>query len=180
FAHAQGSRTGRGQACLSTVPSLKMRNGDFSELNRVIYDAQTGQPFPGNIIRQERWDPAAKNILNQLIPEPNTAGTLSSTGQTINNHLINPTLERQDNQFDVKGDHSISSQNHFFARYSYEKTHRVLPATLPHGAAGVTFGAGDGDIKAQGLALNDTHTFNSSWLNEFRFGWSSIKFLMTP
>jgi hypothetical protein len=28
--------------------------------------------------------------------------------------------------------------------------------------------------------MNDTHTFNSNWLNEVRFGWSSIKFLMTP
>ena len=57
-------------------------------------------------------------------------------------------------------------------RYSYQKTHRVLPATLPHGDAGVTFGAGDGNIKAQGLAFNDTHTFSSNLLNEFRFGWT--------
>ncbi len=42
-----------------------------------------------------------------------------------------------------------------------------------------TFGAGDGDIKAQGVAINDTHTFSSSWLNEARFGWSSVKFFMT-
>src|SRR4030095_13141179 len=27
---------------------------------------------------------------------------------------------------------------------------------------------------------NDTHTLALNWLNEFRFGWSSIKFLMTP
>src|SRR5439155_1670850 len=32
----------------------------------------------------------------------------------------------------------------------------------------------------QGFALHYTHTFSSSWLNEFRFGWSSIKFFMTP
>ena len=56
----------------------------------------------------------------------------------------------------------------------------MLPATLPHGDAGFTFGAGDGNIKAQGFAFNDTHTFSSSWLNEFRVGWSSIKFFMTP
>ena len=93
----------------------------------------------------------AKNILGQLIPESNTAGTRSATGQTINNYLINPTLERQDNQIDLKVDHSLSSNNRLATRYSYEKTHRVLPATLPHGDAGFTFGAGDGNIKAQGL-----------------------------
>src|SRR6185295_8191617 len=126
------------------------------------------------------WDNASKNILNQMIPEPNTAGTRSATGQTINNYLINPTLTRQDNQIDLKVDHTLTGNNRFFGRYSYEKTHRVLPATLPHGDAGFTFGAGDGNIKAQGLSMNDTHTFNSNWLNEVRFGWSSIKFLMTP
>ena len=54
----------------------------------------------------------------------------------------------------------LTTSNRFFARYSYQKTHRVLPATLPHGDAGFTFGAGDGNIKAQGLAFNDTHTFS--------------------
>src|SRR5262249_59472558 len=35
-------------------------------------------------------------------------------------------------------------------------------------------------ITPHACAFNDTHTFISSLLNEFRFGWSSIKFLMTP
>ena len=87
--------------------------------------------------------------------------------------------ERQDNQFDVKVDHNLTDNNRFFTRYSYEKTHRLQPATLPHGDAGATFGAGDGNIKAQGLAFNDTHTFGSNWLNEFRFGWTQIEFAMT-
>src|SRR5262249_36035478 len=95
-------------------------------------------------------------------------------------YLINPSTERQDNQIDTKFDEQVSTNNRFFVRYSYQKTHRVLPATLPHGDAGFTFGAGDGNIKAQGVAFNDTHSFNSSWLNEFRFGWTSIKFFMTP
>ena len=180
FFDYQGYHVNQGASYLSTVPSAKMRAGDFSELNRVIYDPITHLPFPGNVIPASRFDPAAKNILNQMIPEADTAGTRSATGQTINNYLINPTLERQDNQIDLKVDHSLTSNNRFFGRYSYEKTHRVLPATLPHGDAGFTFGAGEGDIKAQGFAFNDTHTLSSNLLNEFRVGWSSIKFFMTP
>src|SRR6185369_12890922 len=180
FFDYQGYRVNQGATYLSTVPSAKMRAGDFSELNRVIYDPISHLPFPGNVIPIGRWDPAAKNILNQLIPEADAAGTRSATGQTINNYVINPTLERQDNQIDLKVDHTLTSSNRFFGRYSYEKTHRVLPATLPHGDAGFTFGAGEGDIKAQGFAFNDTQTFSSNLLNEFRVGWSSIKFFMTP
>jgi hypothetical protein len=180
FFDYQGYRVKQGNTYLSTVPSAKMRAGDFSELSRVIYDPLTGQPFPGNAIPSARFDPTARSILNQMIPESNTGGTRSATGQTIQNYLINPTTERQDNQIDAKVDHQLSSNNRFFTRYSYQKTHRLLPASLPHGDAGFTFGAGEGNIKAQGLAINDTHTFGSSWLNEFRIGWSSIKFFMTP
>jgi hypothetical protein len=180
FTDYQGHREEQGQTFLSTVPSLAMRRGDFSELSRVIYDPQTNQPFQGNVIPSNRIDSVARNIIDQLYPEPNTAGTRqASNGQTINNYLINPIKERQDNQFDVKIDHSLTGNNRFFTRYSFQKTHRLQPATLPHGDAGATFGAGDGNIKGQSLAFNDTHTFGNK-LNEFRFGWSSIKFLMTP
>ena len=180
FGSYQGHREAQGQTFLSTVPSLAMRSGNFSELNRTIYDPTTGQPFPGNIIPANRIDAVAANILRDLYPEPNTGGTRQASGQTINNYLINPIKEREDNQVDVKFDHNLSSNNRFFTRYSFQKTHRLQPATLPHGDAGATFGAGDGNVKGQSLAFNDTHTFGSRWLNEFRFGWSSIKFLMTP
>ena len=132
------------------------------------------------MIPSGRIDTVASNILTQLYPESNTGGTRqASNGQTINNYLINPVKERQDNQFDVKVDHNLSQSNRFFTRYSFQKTHRDQPASLPHGDAGATFGAGNADIKAQGLAFNDTHTLNNNWLNEFRFGWSSVKFLNT-
>jgi hypothetical protein len=182
FSDYQGHRELLSQTFLSTVPTLAMRNGDFSELTRVIYDPQTFQPFPGNVIPNNRFDPVAREILAQLYPEPNTSGRKLATGfgQTIENYLANPVKDRKDNQFDVKVDHSLSTNNRFFTRYSFQKTHRIQPASLPHGDAGFTFGAGEGDIKAQSLAFNDTHTISSTWVNEFRFGWSSIKFLMTP
>ena len=180
FASYQGHRETQGQTALSTVPSLAMRNGDFSELNRVIYDPLTGQPFPGNAIPSTRFDPVAVQIFKQLYPEPNVAGTRQANGQTINNYLLNPIKTRKDNQIDTKVDHAISGQNRLFGRYSFQKTHRIQPASLPHGDAGNTFGAGEGNIKAQGLAINDTHIISSRWLNEARFGWTSIKFFMTP
>lgn len=180
FADYQGMRITQGQTYLSTVPSAAMRQGDFSEINRPIYDPLTGQPFPGNIIPQDRWDPASANVLRDLIPTPNTVGSKNSIGQSINNYLINPNLERQDNQFDVKVDHAVSQNNRLFARYSFQKTHRFLPATLPIvGDAGTTFGSGDGNIKAQSFALNDTHTFSPTFLNEVRVGYSRIEFAMT-
>jgi len=180
FIDYQGLRLNQGQTYLSTVPTLAMRNGDFSAINRVIFDPVTHLPFPGNIIPSSRFDPSSVKVLNQLYPSPNTTGTVAASGQTLNNYLINPTTERQDNQGDIKLDHNFSTKNHAFVRYSIQKTHRTQPATLPHGDAGATFGAGEGNIKAQGLAFNDTHSFSSNVLNEFRFGWNAINFFMTP
>ena len=82
FGDYQGLRINAGQTFLSTVPTMKMRNGDFSEISRVIYDPLTQTPFPGNIIPRNRFDPASANVIAQLYPEPNTAGTIGAGGQT--------------------------------------------------------------------------------------------------
>ena len=180
FGDYQGHRETQGVTALSTVPTLAMRSGNFSELTRVIYDPTTNQPFPGNVIPDGRIDSVAREILKQLYPEPNTPGTRQANGQIINNYLLNPVKNRDDNQFDVKVDHNLSNANRFFLRYSYQKVHRLQPASLPHGDAGATFGAGDGNITAQGVAFNDTHTIRANLLNESRFGWTSIKFFQLP
>src|SRR6476469_9592372 len=100
FGSYQGHRETQGQTALSTVPTMAMRNGDFSELNRTIFDPQTGQPFPGNVIPTNRFDPVAAQIFKQLYPEPNTAGSKQSNGQVINNYLLNPIKTRHDDQVD--------------------------------------------------------------------------------
>ena len=158
FGDYQGHREEQGVTALSTVPTMLMRSGNFSELTRTIFDPTTGQPFPGNTIPDGRIDSVASEILKQLYPEPNTAGTRQANGQIINNYLLNPVKHRDDNQFDVKVDHNLTNSNRFALRYSYQKVHRLQPASLPHGDAGATFGAGDGNITAQGLSFNDTHT----------------------
>ncbi|HEY5996586.1 MAG TPA: hypothetical protein VIU29_06160, partial [Candidatus Deferrimicrobiaceae bacterium] len=177
FADYEGIRIRQGVNQVSTVPSAAMRNGDFSEINRTIYDPRTGQPFPGNVVPRGRWDPAAANVLDQLIPAANTEGRRSSSGQIVDNYVVNPDQEREDDQFDVRIDHTLSDANRFFVRYSFQESHRFLPAALPQGDG---FGNIDSTIKAQGLAFNDTHTFGPRWLNELRVGYSSFDLESVP
>ena len=47
FGSYQGHREKRGQTFLSTVPTMAMRSGDFSAVNRVIYDPAHGPAVPG-------------------------------------------------------------------------------------------------------------------------------------
>ncbi len=182
FADYQGGRIRQAQTYLSTVPSVKMRTGDFSELNRTLYDPlNPGTPFNGNIIPDSRQDPASRNIIHDIYPLPNTTGQRSATtGQTINNYLYNPSQKRDDDQGDIKIDQNIGTKNHLFGRYSLQRTERFLPATLPvAGDAGTTFGAGTGLVRAQSVAINDTHSFSPQLLNEFRFGISRFNIYLT-
>jgi hypothetical protein len=177
FVDYQGLRSNQGVNRVSTVPSLAMRDGDFSEINRVIYDPRTGLPFPGKVIPRVAWDPASANILDQLIPKPNADGQRANNGQTINNYVINPNQEREDDQFDVKLDHTLSQSNRLFLRYSFQKSHRFLPASLPLGDG---FANGDSTVTAQSVVVNDTHNFGSRWLNELRLGYSSFDLVGEP
>src|SRR5262249_41641257 len=74
FGDYQGWRVKQDLTLVSNVPSDAMRHGDFSELTRVIYDPQTGAPFPGNVIPGTRIDPVSARIIDQLYPLANTAG----------------------------------------------------------------------------------------------------------
>ncbi|WP_162271363.1 TonB-dependent receptor [Luteitalea pratensis] len=183
FTDYQGTRIKQDLTLVSTVPSEAMRRGDFSEINRVIYDATTGLPFPGNVVPPGRLDETARRVVEQLYPLPNTTGQRASTGQTIDNYVINPTLRRRENQFDVRIDHALTTANRLFARYSAQYAEREIPPSLPQGDGGV--GGGFGlpgvyDIDAGSLAVNDTHVFAPQWLNEFRLGWSSIDVGFAP
>jgi hypothetical protein len=107
-----------------TVPSAKMRNGDFSELlgpngyfNRTytIIDPTTGQPFPNNVIPQERLSPNGKAMLN-MYPLPNT-GANGVRNASITSP--NPQDQRKDN---IRFDYRLNASNNInyrFSRYNW-------------------------------------------------------------
>lgn len=81
FAHysADWFKQNQAQNSIGTVPTQAMKNGDFSSFVDStgtmipIYDPQTGQPFPGNIIPQSRFSALASSVLPS-IPNPDRAG----------------------------------------------------------------------------------------------------------
>ena len=89
------------QTNIGTVPTQAMKSGDFSSFvdaagNMIpIYDPQTGQPFPGNIIPQARFSPLAVSVLPS-IPNPDRTGLVSglqsNKGPAISSIPIRQTL----------------------------------------------------------------------------------------
>ena len=93
-----------GQQVVSVAP-VAWRQGDFSGVNVAIRDPQTGQPFPGNRIPQERFSPIARAILanQQLYPLPNRAGYLEQPGDRIFRRAARPSGRRQGRREPVDG-----------------------------------------------------------------------------
>ena len=125
FADYEGYRIKQGVPSVVTVPTLKMRAGDFSELSAPIYDptSATRTPFPGNVIPQSRFDPIAVKYM-QLYPLPTNPG--------LANNFAYTNQRTQDNDaFDVRVDHRFNNSNTVFARYSYNKTDTLTPSLCP-------------------------------------------------
>ncbi len=52
------------------VPPVAYRTGDFSAAGVTIFDPATGQPFPGNMIPQNRIQSYASKFLSGFVPAP--------------------------------------------------------------------------------------------------------------
>jgi len=130
-----------------------------------IVAARTGfvrDAFAGNQLPISRIDPNAIKLL-QLYPEPNQPGLL-------NNYVANRTNSDDTHAFDVRVDHNFSSNDRFFARYSFSNNHKVRPSPFEGDGSGGGFSEGDEKVRVNGFAASHTHVLSSTLVNEARFG----------
>jgi len=129
--------------------------------------ANTGyvrEAFPGNQIPASRIDPRALKLL-QLYPMPNQGGL-------NNNYVVNRNNDDDTHAFDMRVDHNFSSNDRFFARYSFSNNHKIRPSPFDGDADGGGFNEGDEKVRVNGLAASHTHMFSDTLINEGRFGLS--------
>lgn len=103
-----------------TVPTVRMRAGDFSEFGNVlVYDPLTAtptgtrSPFPGNVIPGNRISPVAAAYA-ALYPLPNRPGTVS-------NYFTNQLRPYDYNAIISRLDHNFSSGKKLFLTGYYNK-----------------------------------------------------------
>ena len=116
-----------------TVPTLEMRNGDFSFGGLAsprplpVYNPFTTRqdgatwardPFPGNVIPKSLFDPVAVNFLSRNPwADPNQAGIPGATGPS-ENLVVNQPKEIYRTRLDVKIDHQFSASHKAYGRWS--------------------------------------------------------------
>lgn len=170
-----------------SVPTEKMRNGDFSELlslptPTLIYDPTSGvnratscavgstgttvcrTPFTGNIIPQGRIDPAAKAFLN-LYPLPNIPGLL------VNNYFSNTTNIIPYKTYLARLDHNINGSNRIFGKVFYSKSSDDKFNFIETPDA-VTRGVEERTNK--GVSFDYTGTLSSTLILDIRSGYNDF------
>jgi len=159
-----------GAAASALVPTEEFRNGDFSQLLRVspavqLVDPLTGTPFAGNIIPQSRISNTAKALLpfwerpQVAVANPQAGFNYTGTGQDA----------VDDDQFFVKGDHSISMKDKIMGRYATNNVSwNTYAGTSPQFSYLV---AGRND----NIATQWIHVFSPAVVLETRYGYTRSK-----
>lgn len=165
----EGFRQIKGIPVSAPVPSMLVRQGNFSQETIKPIDPFTQQPFPGGIIPPQRFDPISNNILNvlKLWPEPNVGTNIWSAA---------PIGSNDRDQFMVRMDHTlIDTKNTLTGRYLFDEGSRFVP--LGHFASNsapniqVPGFSNEEANRFQNLMLADTHIFSPRVINELRLSY---------
>ena len=169
FVSVEALRNRSAEGSSVTVPTLAERQGIFDPAVVTIRDPATGQPFPGNTIPRQRWDPVAAGLM-ALFPQPNFVDT------TRDNYLSSPKRARDRYQYDLRVDHNFSTSDKVFARLSRMDVRDDREGPLPLPAVGAPNSETSlNDNQAHSLALSATHIFGAHLVNEARFGFSALE-----
>jgi hypothetical protein len=157
FASYEGFRSRRGLSIGAQVPTPAELSGDFSSDPRSVIDPLTRQPFPNNIIPQNRISPVARKFV-PFYPAPNTA-------LRAPNFINSASDAIDDDQYTVRIDHTISDKWKVFGRYSYADVDRFTPGAIPlFGTLGL--------MTVQNVVLGSSFIFGPRTVLDARIGYN--------
>ena len=180
FAFYEGFRNHQGETAGSTVPSLKQRNGDFSELcpegftggfcnnpNHQLAFVVTNPPtlFPNNQLPPPFISAFSQNLLS-LFPKPNNG---------LNTYTSTQTKRENSDEGGLRLDHYLTSMDTLNFRYMINQDTRFDPLS-PAGASVPGFPIGE-NHRSQDFVAQETHAFSPSMVGVLRFSFLRNKFL---
>src|SRR5881628_968421 len=146
---------------LVSVPSVKMRNGDFSEVSTPIYDPlNRTQQFPGNVIPRDRFHPTSVKLLDWY-PAPNlNPGLVPFNYEATRNRVADK------DQFIQRIDFVESSKSNWFGRYSWGDETEVNPVFYRNSSRVST--------TVHQAMFSNTRVLSTAMVNEFRAGFNQF------
>ncbi|HUS04827.1 MAG TPA: carboxypeptidase regulatory-like domain-containing protein [Bryobacteraceae bacterium] len=161
------------QFYLRSVPTDRMRSGDFSQLLTLaspvtVKDPLTGVPFPGNMIPANRISSVAQKVNETYLPGPNRGapGSLSNNYGFVFPFPTDYSL-RQD--FTQRLDYHLTANNRIMGRLIENRGLYVLPRNFPQ------FAWTRVRSNIHGV-VEDTHIFSPNVVNTVRVGLYKEKY----
>ncbi|HEY3132897.1 MAG TPA: TonB-dependent receptor [Acidobacteriota bacterium] len=150
---------------LRSVPTLKMRQGDFSQISRPIFDPITGERFPSNIVPANRVSQVSQKVQDLYYPKPNVGDENTLTNNFGWVFPYNSDLYKGDWPF-IRIDHNLTKNNSLFFRWAQRKT----PYIRPGGTPDLTWTQARDHRQT---VASDTYVFSPHLVNTFTFGWQT-------
>jgi hypothetical protein len=179
FGDYQGIKALIGRTLISTIPTVNERQGIFTGVSHIYNPATTTyngssytrQEFAGDVITTP-LDPAAIALLARFPTPTNLTAVANNYSRTAND------ADHQ-NQFDIRIDGAIRARDRAFGRYSYFSDVEQPVTPLPDGSGAISGSvigtggiAGLSHVLGQQAVFNETHTFTTRLLSDFRLGYT--------
>jgi hypothetical protein len=168
FGDYEGFRESTSNPFVETVPTAAEHEGIFY---RAITAPGTKTVLPGNQIPTSMYDPLGAKLL-ALYPSANVPGTISGSGQNINNYGVQPAGTENDSKGDAKADYYVTGKDVISLRFSLLRQNIFNDPIF----TGIADGVGN-----QGSQFNMNYSYGGAWtrtispniVNVFRFGYTS-------
>lgn len=174
FASFEGSPERSHASGFGDIPTMAMRQGDFSESPTPIYDPLTGDPdgsnrtpFPGNIIPENRIHPVSKALLDML-PAPMFDGISQ-------NYFASGTFEFDRNVLDTKIDWHATDKFNMYGRFSILRYNMLAPTFYGDQLLGRPLAGGNStsaDGGTYGTTIAGNYVVTPSFVVDANFGWT--------
>lgn len=165
---------------IPTIPTEKMRNGDFSELLAVspayqLHNPFTrrtaaggriqSDPFPGNIIPANMINPIAKKFVDTYLPKPTSAATGADGTGNFRQPDLTEAITYLSNT--IRIDHVVNDRHRIFGRGSWYNRDSNYNNYYRNAATGDEF-----LFKSRQGALDHVWLLNSTMVINTRYGYN--------
>ncbi len=155
LANFEGYKQIRGQSDVQIAPTPDQLAGRFTS---TIIDPLTGQPFPNNIVPENRWSRLAQVTAKKFFPAPNFTGTGG-------NYLRNRSIPLNQNQFTLRGDHEMGRWGSLMGRYTESDYNNITLGSVTE------LGDNNFNQKTRNWQVSHTLPISGALVNVARLGY---------
>ncbi len=159
----QGQRIREDRLRTAFPATADERVGNFAGADP-IKNADTGDPFPGNVVPASLIDPVAKHMLDGWVPLPDRAD---------GSFVTQVSQPSDDNQYLTRIDHNLTDRNKINFRLFYDHNQGADPL---RNADFINYGPNPRFNRMQTYTLEDTHLLSPTLVNTVRLTYTRFNY----